>query len=215
MSATPPEPQSLVDRIDAWLPQTQCTLCGYPRCRAYAEAIASGQVGINQCPPGGAVTLNALSDLLQVPAGVLDTRFGSTSPRARAVIDETRCIGCRRCIDVCPVDAIVGARQLMHTVIASECTGCALCLPPCPVDCIVMEPVVLPEPQTPWPAYPRRETERWRARTEKRLHRLAQQKTVRRKSGSTSAALAPRDRIRAEIRASVERVRLKKTGAKK
>ena len=128
------------DRIDAWLPQTQCTQCGYPRCRAYAEAVAVGTAGINQCPPGGEVTIAALAKLLNAPPEPLDPCFGIHKPRARAVIDEAVCIGCRKCLDVCPVDAILGARKLMHTVIADECTGCELCLPPCPVDCIAMQP---------------------------------------------------------------------------
>ena len=128
------------DRVDAWLPQTQCTQCGYPRCRDYAEAVVTGSAGINQCPPGGEVTIAALARLLNAPPEPLDPSFGIHKPRARAVIDEAVCIGCRKCLDVCPVDAILGARKLMHTVIADECTGCELCLPPCPVDCIVMQP---------------------------------------------------------------------------
>jgi len=129
-----------INQIDACLPQTQCTQCSYPRCRAYAEALANGTAGINQCPPGGDITIQALSSLLRIPPIPLDPGFGSHKPRARAVIDEILCIGCRKCIDACPVDAILGTRKLMHTVISQECTGCELCLPPCPVDCIAMMP---------------------------------------------------------------------------
>jgi electron transport complex protein RnfB len=283
MSTSTNEPLALIERIDACLPQTQCTQCGYPRCRAYAEALAAGSAGINQCPPGGDVTIRALSVLLHATPQPLDPRFGSHKPRARAVIDETLCIGCRKCIDACPVDAIVGARKLMHTVIARECTGCELCLPPCPVDCIAMVPSLteharsasgspqnepdrasartarsslpsgdgmgvrgdhphpLPSPAgrgeagerlhsdrsegegehggEPWPEYTRAETARWRLRTEKRVERLTRTKRVRRRKSTDNATntagttpLLPNDRekIRAEIRAAVERVRIKK-----
>ena len=131
----------LVVQLDAWLPQTQCTRCGFPDCRAYAEALATGDTDINRCPPGGDVTLHALAKLLGVTPRPLDPACGAPVPRTRAVIDETRCIGCRKCLDVCPVDAILGARQRMHTVLATECNGCGLCLPPCPVDCIALAPI--------------------------------------------------------------------------
>lgn len=203
------------DRIDAWLPQTQCTQCGYPRCRDYAEAVVTGSAGINQCPPGGEVTIAALAKLLNAPPAPLDPRFGIHKPRARAVIDEAVCIGCRKCLDVCPVDAILGARKLMHTVIADECTGCELCLPPCPVDCIVMVPVDAAEAAEPWPEYMRAETNRWRARTQNRLRRLARRKRTRHGTPHSAESAAPlppdRERIRAEIRAAVERVKARKT----
>lgn len=202
------------DRIDAWLPQTQCTQCGYPRCRAYADAIARGEAGINQCPPGNEATIQALAALLHTAPKPLDPRFGSHKPRARAVIDETLCIGCRKCIDTCPVDAIVGARKLMHTVIAHECSGCELCLPPCPVDCIVMAPLSPAAKGEPWPEYPRAETGRWRVRAEWHFERLAQRKPARRPAAPSAGPLptppAERERIRAEIRAAVERVRTKR-----
>jgi electron transport complex protein RnfB len=200
------------DRIDAWLPQTQCMQCGYPRCRAYAEAVAVGSAGINQCPPGGEVTLVALAELLDTSPKPLDPRFGIHKPRARAVIDEAVCIGCRKCLDVCPVDAIVGARKLMHTVIAPECTGCELCLPPCPVDCIAMVPIDSAEAAEPWPEYTRAETNRWHTRTENRLHRLVQRRRARAAARSSDVTPAPdRERIRAEIRAAVARVKARKS----
>jgi electron transport complex protein RnfB len=200
-----------VDQIDTWLPQTQCTQCGYPRCRAYAEALAAGSADIDQCPPGGDVTLRALAALLHLPVKPLNPRYGEHKPRARAVIDETLCIGCRKCIDACPVDAILGARKLMHTVIAQECTGCELCLPPCPVDCIVLVPLDSAAKGEPWPEYPRAETDRWHVRTENRLHRLAQRKRARAVSRpADSVPASDRERIRAEISAAVERVRTKK-----
>jgi len=126
----------LIARIDALLPQTQCRLCGYPGCRPYAEALAAGDADINQCPPGGDDGASELAALLGVAAKPVDPRFGITRPPAVAIIDETLCIGCTLCILACPVDAIVGAAKLMHTVVARDCTGCELCLPPCPVDCI-------------------------------------------------------------------------------
>jgi electron transport complex protein RnfB len=134
----------IVARIDALLPQTQCTRCGYAGCRPYAAAMASGEAQINQCPPGGSATIVALAALLGRPVQPLNPAHGvETAPRV-AWIDESRCIGCARCLAPCPVDAIVGAAKYMHTVIAERCTGCELCLPPCPVDCIELRPG--PEP---------------------------------------------------------------------
>jgi electron transport complex protein RnfB len=128
----------VVDRIDALLPQTQCGQCNYPGCRPYAEAIAAGAAPINQCPPGGEAGIRALADLLGVEPLPLNPENGVEQPPTVAVIDEAACIGCTLCIQACPVDAIVGAPKLMHTIIADVCTGCDLCLPPCPVDCIDM-----------------------------------------------------------------------------
>ncbi|MBA8885908.1 electron transport complex protein RnfB [Dokdonella fugitiva] len=131
----------LAARIDALLPQTQCTRCGFPTCRAYADAIATGEADIDRCPPGGADGVVALANLLGIAAKPLDPAYGVEAPPIVAVIDEDVCIGCTKCIQACPVDAIVGAAKRMHTVIADECTGCELCLPPCPVDCIALVPV--------------------------------------------------------------------------
>lgn len=128
----------LADQIDALLPQTQCTKCGYGGCRPYAEAIASGDAEINQCPPGGSTGIVNLAQLLKRRALPLNPANGVEQPLRVAVIDESRCIGCTLCIPACPVDAIVGAAKRMHTVIGSHCTGCDLCLPPCPMDCISM-----------------------------------------------------------------------------
>ncbi len=132
------ESDPVVDRIEAILPQTQCGQCNYPGCRPYAEAIASGEADINQCPPGGETGIKALADLLGIESMPLNPEYGQEKPKAVAVIDELACIGCTLCIQACPVDAILGASKQMHTVIESECTGCDLCLPPCPVDCIEM-----------------------------------------------------------------------------
>ncbi len=133
---------SLADRIDALLPQTQCGKCGYSGCRPYADAIVRGEADINQCPPGGQAGVDALAVLLGRPGKPLDRSRGEEKPTPEvAVIIEAECIGCTRCIQACPVDAIVGAAKQMHTVIESECTGCELCLAPCPVDCIEMIPI--------------------------------------------------------------------------
>jgi electron transport complex protein RnfB len=134
------EGNPLAEKIDALLPQTQCGQCGYPGCRPYADAIASGEADINLCPPGGEEGIQKMADLL----GVEFKPFGAGSepkPKAVAFIDENTCIGCTLCLQACPVDAIMGAAKQMHTIIASECTGCELCIEPCPVDCISMEPL--------------------------------------------------------------------------
>ncbi|NVM91647.1 RnfABCDGE type electron transport complex subunit B [Variovorax sp. SG517] len=129
----------LAARINDALPQTQCTRCGYPDCAGYAQAIADGEAGINQCPPGGAEGIERLSRITGRPALPLDPQFGAEGPRAMAVIDEAWCIGCTLCLDACPTDAIVGINKRMHTVIEAHCTGCELCIPVCPVDCISLE----------------------------------------------------------------------------
>lgn len=135
------EGNPIVNQIDKLLPQTQCGQCGYPGCRPYAQAITDGDA-INKCPPGGQSTINALADLLDVEAPQLDVTHGEESEVKKvAFIREAECIGCTKCIQACPMDAILGAAKQMHTVIADECTGCDLCVEPCPVDCIDMIPV--------------------------------------------------------------------------
>lgn len=130
----------LVEQVDALLPQTQCGQCGYPGCRPYAEAIANGD-DINKCPPGGEATIKNLAELMGVDAKPLDSAHGTENIKKVAFIREDECIGCTKCIQACPVDAILGAAKQMHTVIEDECTGCDLCVEPCPVDCIDMLPV--------------------------------------------------------------------------
>ncbi len=130
----------LASHIDALLPQTQCTRCGYPTCRDYADAIAGGEADIDRCPPGGTDGIAALAKLLGRATKPLDPTCGVEQPPLVALIEESVCIGCTKCIQACPVDAIVGAAKRMHTVIADECTGCELCVPPCPVDCITLVP---------------------------------------------------------------------------
>jgi len=132
---------ALAARLDAALPQTQCTRCGYPTCNAYAQAIATDEADIDRCPPGGEGGVAALAGLLGRAAKPLNPDYGIEQAPIVALIDENICIGCTKCVQACPVDAIVGAAKRMHTIIASECTGCELCLPPCPVDCIALVPI--------------------------------------------------------------------------
>ena len=134
------ESDPLVEQLDEVLPQTQCGQCGYPGCKPYAEAIANGE-DINKCPPGGEATIKKLADLMGVEAKPLDGAHGEEDVKKVAFIREDECIGCTKCIQACPVDAILGASKQMHTVIVDECTGCDLCVDPCPVDCIDMVPV--------------------------------------------------------------------------
>lgn len=141
MSPSPHTTATLVAQIDAALPQTQCTRCGYPDCTRYAQAIADGTAAINQCPPGGAQGIARLAAITGQPILPLSAEHGQEAPRAVAVIDESWCIGCTLCIKACPTDAIVGSHKKMHTVIEPYCTGCELCIPVCPVDCIQLENV--------------------------------------------------------------------------
>ncbi len=145
---------ALVERIDAVLPQTQCRRCGYAACRPYAEAVARGDVAINRCPPGGMQGVRTLARITGRPELPLDPECGAETPPCVAVIDEAVCIGCTKCIQACPVDAIVGASKWMHTVIADLCTGCELCMAPCPVDCIDMVPIRNAPARPPRPVSP-------------------------------------------------------------
>ena len=138
--ATQPGIESLVEQIDSLLPQTQCGQCGYAGCKPYARAIADQLADIDQCPPGGAAGVRALAELLGRHAKPVNPVHGVEKPPLLALIREAECIGCTKCIQACPVDAIIGAPKLMHTVLIDLCTGCELCIPPCPVDCIDLVP---------------------------------------------------------------------------
>ncbi|MFK7861920.1 MAG: electron transport complex subunit RsxB [Granulosicoccus sp.] len=141
----------LIEEVNRRLPQTQCAQCGHPGCRPYATAIINENAPINQCPPGGDSLIEELATLLGTDVLPMDSEKGQTKPAQLAMIIEPDCIGCTLCIAACPVDAIVGASRLMHTVIADQCTGCELCLPPCPVDCIELHRVELPLHRWQWP----------------------------------------------------------------
>jgi electron transport complex protein RnfB len=209
---------SLIQRIDALLPQTQCGKCGHPGCKPYAEGIASGEA-INKCPPGGNETIAALAELLKVPVLELDITRGS-APAQIAYIREAECIGCTKCIQACPVDAIVGAAKLMHTVIIDECTGCDLCVAPCPVDCIEMRPLppntVLPvvgglalTPQARQARTLKRDHARRRfEQRNARLQREEQQKVTERQARQRAAQ--PAEAAVDPVQAALERVRAQK-----
>lgn len=167
-----PLTDELARRIDAALPQTQCTRCGYPDCAAYAHAVAAGEAGINQCPPGGAEGVDRLASITGRPALPLNPANGAEGPLRLALIDEAWCIGCTLCIKACPVDCIVGAPKVMHTVIESQCTGCELCIPACPVDCISL--VEASDGRTGWAAWSDAQADAARERHAFRAIRLEQ-----------------------------------------
>lgn len=162
--------RTLADRIEDCLPQTQCSKCGYPSCRAYADAIAVGEANIDRCPPGGAEGIARLAALMGVPVLPLNPDNGTERPRRLALIDESLCIGCTLCIDACPVDAIVGASRQMHTVLAEQCTGCELCVAPCPLDCITMADAG--GSATGWAAWSQQQADAARRRHASRRFRL-------------------------------------------
>ncbi len=205
----------------AVLPQTQCTRCGYPDCAAYAQAIAVGEAGINQCPPGGAEGIKRLAAITGQPATPLNPDNGLEGPRSMFYIDEAWCIGCTLCIKVCPVDAIVGTNKLMHTVIEPYCTGCALCLPVCPVDCILLENVS--GIATGWQAWSEAQAQQARIRYEfysykrkreegenaKRLEAKAEMKLADLSHHSQHTDPAVLDKKRAVIEAALARARAK------
>jgi Na+-translocating ferredoxin:NAD+ oxidoreductase subunit B len=215
--------KTLADLIEDVLPQTQCTKCGYPACRPYAEAIAEGSANINQCPPGGLEGVRRISALTGRPVIPINPTNGFERPRPVAFIDEQLCIGCTLCIQACPVDAIIGAAKQMHTILPSLCTGCDLCVAPCPVDCIVMAPVT--GERTGWDAWSQQQADAARERHDFRTLRLkrereendarlvakavAKMREVTAEATNTPEQLAEKERKRAIIAAAMERARLK------
>jgi Na+-translocating ferredoxin:NAD+ oxidoreductase subunit B len=216
--------RSLAGRLEDALPQTQCTRCGYPDCRAYANAIATGEAPLNRCPPGGAEGVRRLAAITGTQPLALDPTCGVEGSLRLALIDETWCIGCTLCIKACPVDCIVGAPKLMHTVIAVQCTGCKLCLPACPVDCIAM--VAVSGPRTGWAAWSQQQADEARARYAFRTERLrraaienderlaakAQAKLDDLRAASAIADPAALDSKRAIVEAALERARRRRGG---
>jgi len=204
MSTVNPSLPSLADRIDAVLPQTQCTRCGYAACRPYADAVAAGMSDINRCPPGGLPVIVALAALTGCTVKALDPECGEHGPLLAAVIDEATCIGCTLCIAACPVDAILGAQKRMHTVLPSLCTGCELCVAPCPVDCIALRPAV--RDWTDADAAAARE------RFVGHMARLARNERVAKRAAPAafSPAVHDRDRRRAAVAAALARARARR-----
>ncbi len=210
---------SLAERIDAALPQTQCTRCGYADCRAYADAIAAGVAAINQCPPGGAEGIARLAAITGRDVMVLNPANGAEGPRKLMFIDEAWCIGCTLCIKACPVDCIVGAPKAMHTIIEALCTGCELCLPACPVDCIAV--VEATPGRSGWGAWSEDDADRARSRyaahrarkqrdaqdNDARLAEKAKHKLADLAASSTITDAAALDRKRATIEAAMQRAR--------
>lgn len=208
-----------VDEIDKLLPQTQCGRCGYHGCRPYAEAVANGEADINRCPPGGEATVRELAALTGREPKPIDPECGEVTASKVAWVREDDCIGCTRCIQACPVDAIAGAAKLMHTVIAAECTGCELCLPACPVDCIEMPAAAPGEGQVRWPPQSNDEHDHDRERADRarrrffarnaRLQREAKERRVRRER--RKAALHGGGDKKAEIAAAIARAKAKRS----
>jgi electron transport complex protein RnfB len=197
-----------VEMIDALLPQTQCGKCGYGGCKPYAEAIAAGEAGINQCPPGGADGIHKLAALLNREFKPLNPQFGVEKPREVAVIDEQTCIGCTLCIEACPVDAIIGASKQMHTVISADCTGCELCVPPCPVDCIHMLSAARP-------LWTQQDADTARERFNLRNLRLQRGQQEKEQRLAQKAHAPAQDRKKAAIQAALERVKMRRISTQK
>ncbi|WP_425332998.1 electron transport complex subunit RsxB [Cupriavidus pinatubonensis] len=220
--------QTLADRLEALLPQTQCTKCGFNGCRPYAEAMAGGEAASNRCPPGGAEGIRRLSAVLGTGALPLDPERGVEQPRAVARIDESLCIGCTLCIQACPVDAIAGAAKQMHTIIPELCTGCDLCVPPCPVDCIDMVPVT--GERTGWDAWTQEQADAAHARYVARKQRLVREReendarlaakaaakleALQAEAAQSETERAAQERKRAIIQAAIERARQKQQAAR-
>ena len=189
---TPTATELLAEALNDALPQTQCTRCGYPDCHSYAQAIAGGEAGINQCPPGGQEGVERLARIAGRPALPLDPAHGSEGPRFAALIDEAWCIGCTLCLKACPADCIVGGPKLMHTVIEAFCTGCELCIPACPVDCIAL--VNVTGERSGWQAWSAGQAQT--ARQRHTFHRLRDERDARELDAALARAQAARKSAR-------------------
>lgn len=193
-SLTPLKRQALMRQIHAQLPQTQCQRCGFNDCEAYAQAIIAGKTQINRCQPGGQEGIQRLAKITGLTALPLSPEVGKETPRSLALIDENWCIGCTKCIQACPVDAIFGASKFMHVILEEHCTGCELCLPACPVDCITLKPVTSQSPApTGWSAWSLHLAENARKRYTNHQYRITQlkQKHISHQAEKTSAPFTP------------------------
>lgn len=214
MDNSNPERDAKIKAIDEWLPQTQCTQCSYPRCYDYATAIADGEADINQCPPGGDVTIRGLASTVGKIGKPLNPEFGVHKRKEVAVIDEDVCIGCVMCIKACPTDAIVGAAKLMHTVIEQDCTGCELCIEPCPVDCIEMvADHKEAEISWRWQDYSPDSTQRARAQTNAKIERESMREQQR--SSAKKLNALRKDSGAGEIKADISEILRRNAMAKK
>ena len=206
---TNPDQFKLANRIHAALPQTQCTRCGYPDCMAYAEAIAQGEVAINQCPPGGTEDVARLAAITDQPALSLNPANGLEAPRSVAVIDEVWCIGCTLCLPACPTDAILGSNKMMHTVMEPHCTGCELCIAVCPVDCISLENVT--GERTGWAAWSEVQAEealnRYSFHSSSHTHPLVKSPKTPVKTAQKAAEVSPASLKQSVIAAAVAKSR--------
>jgi len=199
------EPASLAGRIDAVLPQTQCTRCSFDGCAPYADALAAGTTDLNRCPPGGDAVVVALAALTGRPAKPIDAECGTPGPLLLAVIDEAACIGCTLCIEACPVDAIIGAQKRMHAILPSLCSGCELCVAPCPVDCISMVPA-----QREWTAA---DAGAARTRYRARNARVARAERIANRKAAPSIESAERKKRQAAVAAALARARARRAAS--
>ena len=199
------EPTSLAARIDAVLPQTQCTRCGFDGCAPYADALAAATTDLNRCPPGGDTVVVALAAITGRAAKPIDAECGTPGPLLLAVIDEAACIGCTLCIEACPVDAIIGAQKRMHAILPSLCSGCELCVAPCPVDCISM----VPAPRE-WTA-----ADAGAARTRHRMRnaRVARAERIANRKAAPSIESAEREKRQAAVAAALARARARRAAS--
>jgi len=206
---SPFNPPQHTRAINRCLPQTQCTQCDYPGCLDYATAIAAGKADINQCPPGGEITIQALAEYLQIPAKPLNTQHGVHAPKAVALIDESACIGCKLCIKACPVDCIIGAGKLMHTVIKRDCTGCKLCLPVCPTDCITLTEPDKTLHGTPslWPDFTQQQIDGARIATARKLERAEAEERQRKQRHRIKARKKMQEDILAAVKRQAEKAK--------
>jgi len=206
----------LIEALEAVLPQTQCGQCGYEGCTPYAQALAAGEADCDRCPPGGDVVARALAGLLGIPVRAYDRTRGAHLPPQLAVIREAECIGCTKCIQACPIDAIVGAAERMHTIMLDACSGCALCLPVCPVDCIDLVPGPNPAPDVGVDAVTAGRAQRhphadaWRSRHDARSHRmeLRQRDRADRLAAQSGQATAPGATLPPAVAAALARAQL-------